>query len=110
MLVDGLTGDEPFYIDMGHEDVQLEPMALVRVCTAGPRIVRFLETAFASAHGQRRLLLARLLAWYGSPTGLLELAGAIERGWPVASSRCARARSATPTSRPIRAPCPRCVT
>ena len=79
VLVDGLTGDEPFYIDMGHEDVQLEPMALVRVCTAGPRIVRFLETAFASAHGQRRLLLARLLAWYGSPTGLLELAGAIER-------------------------------
>jgi hypothetical protein len=77
-LVDGLTGDEPFYIDMGYEDVQREPMVLVRVCTAGERIVPLLEKAYAGASGRRRLLLARLLAWYGSSTGLDCLVETIE--------------------------------
>ena len=94
--MDGLTGDEPFYIDMGFDDCQTEPMTLVRLCTAGERIVPLLETAYKSRHpehregsappdpdhrsAKRRLLLARLLAWYGSPAGLELLAETIERG------------------------------
>ncbi|HET7767374.1 MAG TPA: hypothetical protein VFN74_01290 [Chloroflexota bacterium] len=121
--MDGLTGDEPFYIDMGFDDCQTEPMTLVRLCTAGERIVPLLETAYQDASpprhpepsegsaspehpprhpehpprhpehregsappdpdhrsAKRRLLLARLLAWYGSPAGLELLAETIERG------------------------------
>ena len=79
--MDGLTGDEPFYLDMGFDDCQTEPMTLVRLCTAGARVVPLLEDAYrAPAPGQRRLLLARLLAWYGSPAGLELLAETIERG------------------------------
>lgn len=77
-LVDGLTGDEPFYVDMGFDDVQREPLTLVRVCTAGPRIVPLLASAYESASGRRRLLLARLLAWYGSNAGMPCLIEAIE--------------------------------
>lgn len=79
-LVDGLTGDEPFYIDMGINDVQREPMTLVRVCSAGPRIVPLLEQAYERSAGKRRLLLARLLAWYGSAAGLGGLTETIEAG------------------------------
>ncbi|HEV7217132.1 MAG TPA: FAD-dependent oxidoreductase [Chloroflexota bacterium] len=78
-LVDGLTGDEPFYIDMGFEDVQREPLELVRACTAGEAIVPLLAAAYSAASGGRRLLLARLLAWYGSAAGLPCLSGEIER-------------------------------
>jgi flavin-dependent dehydrogenase len=80
-LVDGLTGDEPFYIDMGFDGRQTEPMILVRLGTAGARVVPLLEDAYrACPSGKRQLLLARLLAWYGSPDGLETLAGTIERG------------------------------
>lgn len=78
-LVDGLTGDEPFYVDMGFTDVQREPLTLVRACTAGPDIVPLLEAAYANAIGKRRLLLARLLAWYGSAAGLACLLAEIDR-------------------------------
>ncbi|GHO61533.1 hypothetical protein KSC_004250 [Ktedonobacter sp. SOSP1-52] len=77
-LVANLTGFEPFYIDMGFDDVQHEPMTLVQICTAGPSIVPLLTEAYLSSVGERQLLLARLLAWYGSSVGVSCLINAIE--------------------------------
>lgn len=63
---------------MDFDDVQREPMTLVQVCTAGPRIVPLLMEAYTSATGERQLLLARLLAWYGSTIGVPCLIDAVE--------------------------------
>ncbi|QBD82852.1 FAD-dependent oxidoreductase [Ktedonosporobacter rubrisoli] len=77
-LVASLSGDEPFYIDMDFADVQREPMLLVRVCTAGARIIPLLEEAYSASQGKRQLLLARILAWYGSQVGVACLLEAVE--------------------------------
>ncbi len=77
-LVDNLTGDEPFYLKQGFHDKVDAPSILILLGTAGERIVPMLQQAHAGATGNRRLLLARLLGWYGSPDAVPTLIEAIQ--------------------------------
>jgi hypothetical protein len=51
----------------------------VDLMCAGPQVVPLLEEALSTAHGSRRLLLARMLAVLGSQAGVPALVSALER-------------------------------
>ncbi len=76
-LATALTGDEPFHLEQGFEDMMHEPLIVVRLCAAEPAAVPVLRTSFRAATGRRKLLLARILAWHGSPEGASVIADAI---------------------------------
>ncbi len=67
-LVDALDGSRPLYAfsDMEMGEIFSGSIPFVDVCTAGDRIVPYLEAALANAEGLRRIHLAQALAWYGS--------------------------------------------
>ncbi len=73
-LVDSLKGDELDYEPESWRNPQPKPEKVALLCATGPRVLPHLLRAHARAKDARRLLLARLLAWYGSRAGFATLA------------------------------------
>jgi hypothetical protein len=65
------------YSDMELTDRFSETIPIVEICCAGPRVVPLLEEAHALADGNRKLLLAQMLALVGSQKGVPTLVAAI---------------------------------
>lgn len=72
VLIDSLNGDEPNeWENMGLADKAESVSPLVHLCTAKrEKVLPKLEKAFTESEGKRRLMLAKLLVWHGSPVGL----------------------------------------
>jgi len=68
-LVAGLTGRELNYAEDAWTLPERAPQPVALVCAAGRRALPALAAAYGKARGERRLLLARLLAWNGSRLG-----------------------------------------
>jgi glycine/D-amino acid oxidase-like deaminating enzyme len=78
--VDSVTGKEPLYLRQGFKDATTEPWLLIRIAQAPAGIVPVLEAAHAGASGSRKFMLARLLAWHQSKSGLETLLEAMRQG------------------------------
>ncbi|MEK7767446.1 MAG: hypothetical protein AAB368_14550, partial [bacterium] len=77
-LVAGLTGRELDYAPDDWKKPERAPQPIALLCAAGRRALPALAAAYRAARGERRFLLARLLAWnesrLGSPALLERLA------------------------------------
>ena len=70
-LVAGLKGNEPFYIYQLETDVARSVPAVAAICTASSNeALPLLAREYRRSTAKRRLLIARLLAWHGSRTGV----------------------------------------
>jgi len=84
-LVDSLTGEESLYMyaDMEMDEVYTDRIPIVEVCTVGPRVIPYLESALDQALEQRdtkrQLVLAQALSMYESSCGVPVLISEIER-------------------------------
>ncbi|SFJ51205.1 FAD dependent oxidoreductase [Halobacillus dabanensis] len=84
-LVGELNGEMPLYsyADMEMDDVYKERIPFVEVCTAGPRVLPYLQRALNQAveKGEinRQVLLAKALAMYGSKDAVPVLIKEIEK-------------------------------
>jgi len=79
-MVAALDGARPLYAysDMEMGEIFTGRIPLVDICTAGDRIVPYLEAALVGAEGLRRIHLAQALAFYGSSAAVPVL---IEEIW-----------------------------
>ncbi len=66
------------YSEMELTDLFEGVIPLVEICCAGPQVIPLLEAAHASAEGERKILLAQMLALVGSTAGLPTLMSAIQ--------------------------------
>jgi len=80
-LVEALDGARPLYAysDMEMGEIFTGRIPFVDICTAGDRIVPYLEAALVGAEGLRRIHLAQALAFYGSPAAVPVLIEEIDR-------------------------------
>lgn len=65
------------YSDMELTDLYTGTIPLVEICCAGPLVIPLLEAAHVEAEGERKLLLAQMLALVGSSAGVTTLISAI---------------------------------
>jgi len=78
-IIDGLTGDEPLYLEQGFDECTREPMKVALLLAEGKGLVSHMEKAFMGANGKRKLLLARILSWHGSRAGIPLIIEAVEK-------------------------------
>lgn len=78
-LVDTIETEAPLYdySNMRMNEVYRTEIPFVEICSAGPRIVPFVEKALAKAEGVKRIRLAQALAMLGSKEGVPVLVDAI---------------------------------
>ena len=71
-LVDSIEVDEPLYeySNMRMNEIYQKRIPFVEICTAGERIIPFLEQAYVEADGIRKVRLAQALAMCGSNSGV----------------------------------------
>lgn len=67
------------YSNMEFHDVQRAPIPIVEVCRYGPKVVPDLIQELSYPDSPRRLMVARALAWYGSPKAFPVLLEAIHQ-------------------------------
>ncbi|MGF6947938.1 hypothetical protein QF028_000443 [Neobacillus sp. B4I6] len=71
-LVDSIEVNEPLYeySNMRMNEIYQKRIPFVEICTAGERIIPFLEQAYTDADGIRKVRIAQALAMYGSNSGV----------------------------------------
>ncbi|GGH73394.1 ribulose 1,5-bisphosphate synthetase/thiazole synthase [Pullulanibacillus pueri] len=74
-LVNAIEVDQPLYeySNMPMDEVYHKRMPFVEICTAGRRIIPYLEKAHENAEGIRKVRLAQALAMYRSKAGVSTL-------------------------------------
>ncbi|TCN01883.1 FAD dependent oxidoreductase [Paenibacillus sp. BK033] len=78
-LVDSIETEEPLYeySNMRMNEVYRREIPFAEICSAGPRIIPYVEKALKRAEGVKRIRLAQALAMLGSKEGVPVLVDAI---------------------------------
>jgi ribulose 1,5-bisphosphate synthetase/thiazole synthase len=71
-LIDSIEVNEPLYeySNMRMNEIYQQRIPFVEISTVGKRIIPFLEKAYTTADGTRKVRIAQALAMYGSPAGV----------------------------------------